>query len=286
MSKNNRFQIYFVSILILISFSGTALCQENFNITRQDKKTVPISVYFPDKNSCRGIVIISHGAGASEKVYSYIGEAMSSQDYLTVVVGHQESGFQALNQKVLASGPREGLLQLITEPEAYRGRFMDIAAAKQWAQERCGAKESILIGHSMGAATTMIEAGAKNKLDVSGSNAFDIYIALSPQGPGTIFPENAWREISKPVLLMTGTNDWQLDVPNWKNRTEPFYDMPAGCKWLGIIKGSTHLNFAGIGLSGKTEKLTVKTIQAFLAGVHQHDCKMPQREQGIEIIVK
>jgi predicted dienelactone hydrolase len=286
MLKTDRFLVYFVSIFILIVFSGTALCRETLNITRADNKSVSIVVYSP-ADTCKGIVIISHGAGASEIVYPYLGKAMAAQAYLTVVPGHQESGLQGLNKKVIAAGgPREGLKALIIDSEAYKGRFMDIAAARQWAQERCGAKESILIGHSMGAATTMIEAGAKNKVGVTGSNAFDIYIALSPQGPGTIFTENAWHEISKPVLLLTGTKDKELDAPDWQNRTEPFNDMSPGCKWLGIIDGATHFNFAGIGMSGQTEKLTVKTIQAFLAGVHQHDCKMPRQEQGIEIKVK
>jgi predicted dienelactone hydrolase len=285
-SKVSRFQTFFISIFVLIFFPGTALCQETFKIVRADDKFVPIVVYFP-ADACKGIVIISHGAGASEIVYPYLGKAMAAQGYLTVVPGHQESGLQGFNKKAIASkDPRKGLIALITDPEAYKGRFMDIDAAKSWAKERCDAKESILIGHSMGAATTMIEAGAKNKVGVSGSNSFDIYIALSPQGPGTIFTEKAWHEIAKPVLLLTGTRDKELDAPNWQNRTEPFDDMSPGCKWLGVIQDASHLNFAGIGLSGQTEKLTVKTIQAFLAGVHQHDCKMPEKEDGIEIKVK
>ncbi|MBU3750693.1 MAG: alpha/beta hydrolase, partial [Mycobacterium sp.] len=35
----------------------------------------------------------------------------------------------------------------------------------------------VLIGHSMGAATVMMEAGAKNKLGVQGADAFAAYIA-------------------------------------------------------------------------------------------------------------
>ena len=67
MLKINRFHICFVSILILISFSTSAYARESLTITREDKKSVPIIVYSP-ANTCRGIVIISHGAGASEMV--------------------------------------------------------------------------------------------------------------------------------------------------------------------------------------------------------------------------
>jgi hypothetical protein len=43
-------------------------------------------------------------------------------------------------------------------------------------------------------------------------------VALSPQGPGSIFPETAWRGIAKPVLLITGTRDQALEG-GWQSRT-------------------------------------------------------------------
>ena len=283
-----KFFIIFIIVFTAVIFldSNIALCREKIFLSRQDRKSVPVMVYSPGKNTCRGIAIISPGAGGSERGYSYLGDAMSTQGYLTVVVGHQESGLQVLRQKIIASGLRQGLYKLITDPEAYKGRFMDIAAARQWAQPRCNANEAILIGHSMGAATTMIEAGAKNILGVNGSNAFDAYIALSPQGVGSIFPPNAWQEISKPVLSITGTKDHELGGVSWKTRLDPFNNMSSGCKWLGVIDGATHMNFAGTGVSAQTKNLTVKTIQAFLSGIHQHNCKPPKPEKGIEIKVK
>jgi hypothetical protein len=62
--------------------------------------------------------------------------------------------------------------------------------------------------------------------------------------------------------------------------------MPPGCKWLGVIDGASHLNFAGNGLSRKTEMLTNQTIAAFLQGVRAGDCKAPPRVAGIELNVK
>ena len=58
------------------------------------------------------------------------------------------------------------------------------------------------------------------------------------------------------MLLLTGTRDKSLDG-DWKSRTIPYDGLPAGCKWLGVIDGATHLNFAGIGFSSRTEKLTL-----------------------------
>jgi hypothetical protein len=55
---------------------------------------------------------------------------------------------------------------------------------------------------------------------------------------------------------------------------------------LGVIDGASHLNFAGNGLSRKTELLTNQTIAAFLQGVRAGDCKAPPRVAGMELNVK
>ncbi|NBY17014.1 MAG: hypothetical protein EBQ78_05110 [Betaproteobacteria bacterium] len=83
---------------------------------------------------------------------------------MTIVTGHQESGARVLREHLLRDGIQRGLAKLITHPNAYRGRLMDVAAAQRWAFERCGSSKSILIGHSMGAATVMLEAGARNNV--------------------------------------------------------------------------------------------------------------------------
>jgi predicted dienelactone hydrolase len=271
---------------LILGVAGTAFGQEAIRVTREDQNPVSLTAYAPRGGSCRGVATVSPGAGGSDQGYRYLGETLSSLGYLTVVIGHQESGRQALREHVRGKGLREGLADLITEPEAYRGRFMDIAASRQWAKGRCAASESLLVGHSMGAATVMIEAGARNKLGLQGTDAFIAYIALSPQGAGSIFPANAWSGIGKPVLLLTGTRDNELGGASWETRTEPFTSMPAGCKWLGVIEGASHMNIAGNGMSRKTEALTSRTIHAFLDAVHRGECRPPARLQGLELTAK
>ncbi len=128
----------------------------------------------------------------------------------------------------------------------------------------------------------MIEAGAKNKLDVKGLDRFDSYVALSPDGPGPMFPENAWSEIRKPLLMLTGTRDQPIEG-DWQLRTIPFDSLPAGCKWLGVIEGATHVNFAGIGFAGSTEKLTLRETKAFLDGLRGGKCGTPVQAEGITV---
>lgn len=271
---------------LMFAAPAAAAGQQAASFPRQDGHTVPARVYAPATATCLGVAILSPGAGGSEKGLAYLGKAMSAQGYLAVVVGHQESGLWALRQHMRGRGLGGGLAALITDASAYDGRFMDIAAAKQWAATRCSGRESILLGHSMGAATVMIEAGAANKLGVRGSGSFDVYVALSPQGVGTIFPEHAWQNITSPVLMLTGTRDEELGGLSWKTRTQPFDDMPAGCKWLGVVDGATHGDFGGNGATPGVQAIVARTVRAFLAGVHGHDCAAPPSAPGLTLRAK
>lgn len=281
--------IFLVSLAILLcnqlTFT-TAAARELLTLQRQDGKSTNAMVYKPREGECQGVAMISHGAGGSEKGYAYLGAAMADFGYLALVVGHHESGLQAVQAQISGKTLSEGLANLITESKAYEARFMDISAAKEWAQGQCNSKIAVLMGHSMGAATVMMAAGARNKLNISQTPAYSAYIALSPQGPGLIFPDNAWREIQQPVLMLTGTKDQELGGLSWESRTEPFRNMQAGCKWLGVVDGATHMNFAGFGASKKTEALTIQIIRDFLKGVYAGDCERMTEVPGMKISSK
>ena len=277
-----------LAILFLIQITSTAaIGQDLISLQRQDSKLVSAMVYKPIANAeCKGVALISHGAGGSEKGYNYLGKAMSDFAYLALVVGHQESGLQAVKEQTSGTTLTDGLAKLITDPKAYQARFMDIAVMKEWAQGQCNSKVAILIGHSMGAATVMMAAGARNKLNIAELPNFTAYIAISPQGSGLIFPEKAWSDINPPILMLTGTQDKELGGLSWETRTEPFNHLKPGCKWLGVIDGATHMNFAGRGISKKTETLTSQVIREFLTGVQAGDCKLLNQITGMTISVK
>lgn len=269
--------------------AGTAVCalaQQTLSLTRQDQTRIEVMAYSPRPAACRGVAVVSPGAGGSETGYRYLGEALSGLGYLAVVVGHPESGRKALRGHLRGQGAREGLEALITEPEAYQGRFMDITAARQWAQGQCPGGDSVLVGHSMGAATTLMAAGARNLMGMNNGLDFGAYIALSPQGAGSIFPPHAWSDIRHPVLSITGTRDDELGGASWKTRTEPYRDMPPGCKWLAVVDGATHMNFAGNGMARRTEALTTQVIGDFLDGVRRGSCRAPRAHRGLELEAK
>jgi predicted dienelactone hydrolase len=223
---------------------------------RADGANVPLMAFAAtNSNGCPPLAVLSPGAGGTENTLAYLANGLRNDGWNAVVVGHRESG-----------------------PG-------DIGAAIAAESSRCRPPFKALLGHSMGAATVMLEAGAKNELGITGQDRFDAYVAMSPQGPGSIFPQNAWSGIRKPVLVLTGTRDNALEG-RWQARTVPFSNMPAGCKWLGVIRGATHMNFAGGGWAAKTETLTLKMTLAFLDGLRAGQCGSPPALQGISVQAK
>jgi predicted dienelactone hydrolase len=171
---------------------------------------------------------------------------------------------------------------MVNDPALYRDRLMDLGAALQHANAQCKPPFIALLGHSMGSTTVMLEAGARNHLGVRGEDRFDAYVAISASGPGSIFPQDAWSGIRKPVYVLTGTRDKALEG-SWQTRTLPFDDLAPGCKWLGVVDGATHMDFARSGAFSDAGKLTVSTATAFLDGVRRGNCALPAVPNGMTL---
>ncbi len=263
--------------------ASSAFAQQLVHAPRADGTRTPLRVYSPSTGGCAPLALISPGAGGDENGYSYLAEGLRGAGWEAIVLGHRESGRAALRSDIRQQrGIKSGLEALVTDPKAYEGRLMDIGAALKWASTACKSPLVALLGHSMGARTVMVEAGAKDTLGVKGQDRFDAYVALSPDGPGPMFPADAWSGIRKPMLVLTGTRDRSLDG-NWKTRTIPYDRMPAGCKWLGVIEGATHMNFAGVGFAGSTEKLVLLETKAFLSSLRSGKCGVPVEAEGISV---
>jgi len=282
----------FVLALLTATLSLPASAQQHILVPRSDGQTTPLLLY-PARHpasACAPLAVISHGAGGSEYGYRYLAQAMANLGYTTVVMGHRESDFSALTADMRKDGFKPGVRDLVADPAAESGRLLDVSAALKWADTRCHSPFRILLGHSMGAETTLLEAGARNILGIAsppaGIDRFDAYVALSPQGPGVVFPDHAWSAIRKPVLILTGTRDQSVQSGP-ESRQVPFSGLPGApgrCQWQGVITGATHMNFAGAGLGhARVESLVTSTIAAFLPGAARYSCTLPQPVAGMAL---
>jgi predicted dienelactone hydrolase len=286
------------SRLLLLAVSVIAMgivpsvwAQKLVNEPRADGRRTPLMVYptVASTPSCAPLAVISHGAGGSETGYRYLAEGLAQRGYTAIVMGHRESGLAALRGCVRGRGIKPGLSALVGDTQAESDRLLDVGAALKWAERQCHAPFRVLLGHSMGSSTVMLEAGARNRIGVSsppaGQDRFDAYVALSPEGPGLVFPEKAWSGIRKPVLILTGTRDQSLTGAP-ATRQIPWKDLPGDgarvCHELGVIDGATHMNFGGGGLGAERVKpLVLATTETFLKGVQQARCHAPTETAGV-----
>ena len=268
--------------MLSLSYSLCAFAQQTVTSPRADGAETPLRVYEPATQGCAPLAVISPGAGGTENGYSYLAEGLRERGYLAVVMGHRESGPSTLRHDIVHEGIHGGLKDMVTDPKLQNDRMLDLAAALNWAEKQCKHPYKALLGHSMGSDTVVFEAGASNKLGVHGEDRFDAYVALSPSGPGSIFTTDSWKNIRKPLFVLTGTRDKGLEG-TWEWRTAPYDGLPPGCKWLGVIDGATHMNFAGIGFAGSTERLTLLETKAFLDGLRKGKCGTPVQAEGITV---
>lgn len=284
-SRTGSFSASLFLLAAAFLLSPSLLAQTRISAPRSDGHATPLLVYpaATTGSSCAPLAVISHGAGGSENGYRYLAEAMAQDGFTAVVMGHRESGLEALRSDMRRHGIRRGIQALVADPKAEEARLLDVGAALAWADHQCRAPFRVLLGHSMGSETVMLEAGARNAIGVSsppaGQDRFDAYVALSPEGPGIVFPEHAWNGVQKPILVLTGTRDKALNG-DWKTRTVPWHDLPGDpsdkCQWMGVIDGATHMNFAGNGMGAdRVEPLVTQTIASFLSGVRSRSCPLP-----------
>jgi predicted dienelactone hydrolase len=271
--------VAFAAFVLLSVFCDA---QQTVTAPRSDGAQTPLRIFAPAAQGCAPLAVISPGAGGTENGYSYLAEGLRDHGYLAVVMGHKESGPATLRKDIVHEGIHGGLKDMVTDPTLQHDRMLDLTATLAWTEKQCRRPYKVLLGHSMGSDTVVFEAGATNTLDVHGQDRFDAYVALSPSGPGSIFTKDSWRGIRRPLFVLTGTRDKGLEG-TWEWRTAPYDGMPPGCKWLGVVDGATHMNFAGIGFAGKTKELTLESITAFLNGARTGNCGLPEQRDGMSL---
>ena len=285
---------YLAAPLLALALNALpAIAQTETSAPRADGKQTPLMIYEPaHATGCPPLAIISHGAGGSDRGLAYLAQALSADGYRAIVMGHRESGLAALSADMRSARLRDGLLKLVTDKDAESDRLLDVTAALDWSEARCHAPFRVLLGHSMGAETTLLEAGAKNAIGVTsppaGQDRFNAYVPLSPEGPGPVFPDGAWSAIRKPVLVLTGTRDQSL-AGGPEARTIPWKEMNSdgtrACHWQGVITGATHMDLGGNGNVPVQSQVTA-LVRSFLDGVRSGKCSAPPSTAAIKISAK
>lgn len=244
---------------ILLFFATPAVGQV---FARADGAHTPYREYLRTPSPCPPLAILSHGFGGTERGMSLLANALADLGFRVIVMGHRESGSKQLRTVLKSSDRRAAIRKGAGDPASHKARFLDLDAVWQGVTAKCRPTFALMAGHSMGAQTTMMEAGAVAEIGRMGRDRFDAYIALSPQGVGHRFQKGAWADINKPVLMITGTKDHGVDG-DYRTRISAFDGLPKGSKRFALIAGATHRNLGGKGAPAITG-LVPRIVREFL----------------------
>jgi dienelactone hydrolase len=154
---------------------------------------------------------------------------------------------------------RRAFVGVLDNPFYLEHRLADVAFLLRCMSDKTSLDERVvarvddsrlgMAGHSYGAYTTLVVAGAKLERDSTALadpllKGFKAAIAISGQGAGRMFfSDRSFASIRMPLFMITGTNDMgaAAETPAW--RQQAFRDSPAGSKYSAVLDGFAHSEF-------------------------------------------
>lgn len=253
------------------------------------QRSVQAKLYLPlvaANNQPAPLVVFSHGIGGSREGYSYLGKNWAAQGYASLHVQHEGS-----DNRLWGGSPLEllGRLQEATaEKEAlnrvYDLRFaLDQVLASSEIASRVDATRIVAAGHSYGANTVLLAAGAQvqrqsGAVELRDARLKAAVIISAPPFHGESEPQRIVQPIAIPTLHITATGD-DIRIPNYlSNHTDrvSLYEQTGGpYKTLVVYRDGSHsmftdrLNTGGQELNPQVKRATLDLTLAFFSEVFQ-----------------
>ncbi len=261
---------------------------------------LPLVCRWPQDTAPRGFVIFCHGLSASGRDYAGLSSYWASHGYLVIHPTFPDwIGAVAGTEPHLGLDPAGDLARWPDDPKV-RSRMYEILHTPFYWLERirivrqvatvldmvmdatCGRQPvpipGAIAGHSFGAYTSQLLAGAEIDLPGEGprtfkDNRFAAAILLSAQGRDQQgLREGSWDGIDGPMLNVTGTLDGGAKGQDWHWKVEPWEFAPDGDKYLAVLTDADHY-LGGIARPSQSpmpeqrmavEHLTLAFLDAFL----------------------
>ncbi|MBK7459438.1 MAG: acetylhydrolase [Betaproteobacteria bacterium] len=279
-----------------------ALDLEGFDARRQ--RRVPARLYLPSAAKASRpvpLVVFSHGIGGSRLGYSYLGRHWAAHGWASLHPQHVGS-----DRSLWGGNPFAVLERLhgaATDAEAV-DRVLDLRFALDQLltgalAPRLDAERIVAAGHSYGANTTLLAAGARVRRPGRAPALRDdrLRAALLLSAP-PFYGETAFGPIlggvDLPSLHVTATAD-DIRIPGYfsglDDRIAVFDAIGGRPKALAVFEGGSHSIFTdragtgGLVLNGQVKAATQELTLAFLQRVFEDDGRAlqawPERHAGI-----
>ena len=210
---------------------------------KQRNKQLQIRLTFPQAGGPYPVIVFSHGLYGSKDHYSPLTEFWAANGYVVIQANHADS--MALGTRLgdpralMAWNERPGDISFVIDS------LKHLADNHEQLKGKIDFENVGVGGHSFGANTTQLIAGAvatqgrtKQKFD---DPRVDAALLMSGQGPGEILTKDSWKDLTKPMMVMSGSKDGPTRTgqpATW--RKQPYELSPAGDKYLVWIDGLDH----------------------------------------------
>ena len=268
-------------------------------------RQVPVRLFLPSWTSPDRpvpLVVFSHGLGGSRFGYRYLGSHWASEGFASLHVQHAGS-----DSSLWSADGRLALLmrmhQAAQEAEAI-ARVRDLRFALDQLLggdigRQIDSDRIIAAGHSYGANTTLLAAGARverqgSPVDLREPRLRAAIVISAPPFHGESSPERILAAVGVPSLHITGTDD-VIRIPGYysdaSDRVAVFNGVGHARKTLAVFTGGVHSMFTdrtapgGAQLNAQVKSATQELTTAFLRSVVTGDDSSlqawPQRHGGI-----
>ena len=258
-------------------------------IDNQRQRRVPAKLYLPTTQSALGslpLVVFSHGIGGSRNGYTYLGRYFAAHGYASLHVQHVGSDRQLwfgnpFSLVARLSGAAQDS-EALNRVQDLRYALDQILATKQGAL--FDKRRIVAAGHSYGANTTLLVAGAQieqqgQKVSLRDPRISAAILISAPPFYGMGDPQKILASIAIPTLHITATGD-DIQIPGYFSGVQDriaIYNAigsnSAVPKGLAVFKQGSHSIFTdrigtgGLALNPKVKIATRQLALAFLDGV-------------------
>ena len=264
-------------------------------------RDVPVRLYLPAGERPVPLVVFSHGIGGSRFGYSYLGRHWAANGWASLHLQHVGSDRDLWFGSVF--GLVERLRDAATDAEAVdRAHDLRFALDRVLAGplgERLDATRVVAAGHSYGANTTLLAAGARvvrggRQVVLRDERVRAAIVLSAPPFYGERSFEPILGGVDVPSLHVTATAD-DIRIPGfWSgvdDRVAVFDAIGGRPKALAVFQGGSHSIFTdragtgGVALNAQVKAATRELTLAFLQRVFGADdaalLQWPQRHAGI-----
>ena len=200
-------------------------------------KDLAMRVAFPEGQGAYPLVVLSHGNGCYQDMYTAFADHWASWGYVVVQPVHMDSRETGFTMK----GVNLKTMDTVTSSRRTDVRFIldsldQLEAQGDGLAGKIDRDRMVIAGHSMGGGTAMALTGVTMVSPRDGSvmssdeNRFDALLLITEPSNNRLMPNEPWRLAQVPTFIATGSEDYSLAGGRGGKKSSNAYQLPEGAE--------------------------------------------------------